>query len=84
MVSGYQRYCLTMQGYGTLTDEEKHDIDLAQRFKPGVCVAVALLALFTQSVPWAVLALRNLSIGMRHLLGEFSGAPPRVGLAWAG
>src|SRR5690348_1325033 len=57
MVPGYQRYCLNMQGYGQFTDEQKRQIDLAQRFKPGVCSAAILMALFTQSVPWAVLAI---------------------------
>jgi len=54
-ISGYQRYCLNLQGYSGLSDETKRQIDLAQRFKPAVCAAVAVVALVTQSLPVALL-----------------------------
>lgn len=50
-ISGYQRYCLNLQGYNRLTDEGKRRIDLAQRLKPAVCAILSLVALFTQSAP---------------------------------
>ena len=54
-ISRYQRYCLNLQGYSQLSDEAKRQIDLAQRFKPAVCSALAFVALFTQSVPFTLL-----------------------------
>ena len=56
-LSGYQRYCLNMQGYSQLSDAAKRQIDLAQRFKPAVCALLALLAVFTQSLPLTFLAI---------------------------
>lgn len=53
-VSGYQRYCLNLQGYSQLSDEAKRGIDMAQRFKPAICGAVALGAVVTQSAPLAL------------------------------
>lgn len=54
-LSGYQRYCLNLQGYGGMSDDAKRQIDLAQRFKPAVCAAVAVVAVATQSLPAALL-----------------------------
>ncbi|MBI2887268.1 MAG: DUF4395 family protein [Chloroflexi bacterium] len=54
-ISGYQRYCLNMQGYSQLTDEAKARIDLAQRFKPAICAALTVAAFFSQSAPFAFL-----------------------------
>ena len=54
-ISGYQRYCLNLQGYSRLSDEAKRQVDLAQRFKPAVCAAVAVVAVVTQSLPVALL-----------------------------
>lgn len=59
-VSAYQRYCLNLQGYSHLSDEQKGQIDIAQRFKPAVCVAIIALALITQSLP---LALGGVALG---------------------
>ena len=59
-ISGYQRYCLNLQGYSGLSDETKRQIDLAQRFKPAVCAAVAVVALVTQSLPVALLGVIRL------------------------
>lgn len=53
-IPNYQRYCLDLQGYSRLSDEEKRQIDLAQRFKPAVCALLTLVALFVHSVPFTV------------------------------
>lgn len=69
-LSGYQRYCLNMQGYSQLSDEAKRQIDLAQRFKPTVCALLALLAVFTQiDTPYN-------SGAAARLLGCFLPEPP--------
>jgi len=52
----YRRYCLDLQGYGTLDDAGKARIDLGQRFKPAVCAALAIPALILQSIPLTLLA----------------------------
>ncbi len=54
IISGYQRYCLDLQGYSHLAEQAKRRIDLAQRFKPAVCTALVVLALLTQSVPFTI------------------------------
>lgn len=53
MGSVYQRYCLNLQGYSHLSDQQKATVDLAQRFKPAICGVVAAAALVTQSAPVA-------------------------------
>lgn len=54
-VSRYQRYCLNLQGYSQLSDEEKRQIDIAQRFKPAVCSVLTIAAFLAQSVPFTLL-----------------------------
>jgi hypothetical protein len=55
-ISAYQRYCLNMQGYGGLSDDQKRQIDIAQRFKPALCAAAAIAAIATHSLPLTYVA----------------------------
>ncbi len=86
IISGYQRYCLNLQGYSHLADEAKRRIDLAQRFKPTVCAALVFLAFLTQSVPftlflallgyWAAFfPLHPIDLGYRWVLRPLFNAP---------
>lgn len=48
-VSPFTRSCLTMQGYGTLRDEEMSRLNAALRFTPAVCAILIIVGLILQS-----------------------------------
>lgn len=56
-VASWSRGCLTMQGYGALSDEERKSLWLGLRFAPALCFAgIALAAVLASPVLLAAMA----------------------------